>query len=100
MTHRSGVLGLAKAPTDTSLAAIGSALSVIEDEIATLTRRVGLLESQWSGEAQDAFRQAMRECERSLSDLHRLADRLNRVATVSVTRLDEFDRRRASAWNR
>lgn len=100
MIRRTARLGLKKVSVDNSLAAITVALSSIDDELVTLARRVDRLESEWSGEAREAFGHAMRDCRATLADLHSIASSVTRVAQGSVARLDEFDRRRASAWHR
>ena len=98
MTGRARGIGLHKQNVDSSLDTIDGALREIEAEIETLQRKVTKLESQWDGDAREAFSVAMRECRETLVEMHRVGAGLNRVARTSVTRFDEFDRRRSSAW--
>ena len=91
-------IGLHKVNVDSSLDTIDLALREIEGEIETLQRKMTKLESQWDGDAREAFSVAMKECRATLLELHRVGVALNRVARTSVTRFDEFDRRRSGAW--
>ena len=98
MTSTAKGIRLRKAPVDAALAEVDRALAEIATELETLQRRVVRLESQWDGEAREAFSTAMADSRRALLDLHRIGAALNRVARESVTRFDEFDRKRSSAW--
>lgn len=100
MSSRARSMGLSKAPVDNALSRITAALADIDAELDLLDRRVDALEAGWSGEAREAFSVAMRECRAALADLHHIGSGLTRVAQHSVTRFDDFDRRRASAWSR
>ncbi|NIH53265.1 WXG100 family type VII secretion target [Lysinibacter cavernae] len=81
-----------------SLSQIESAVRAIDTEIERLRSRMLLLESSWSGEAQQSFFSRMRKCEAQLNRLQHLAADARRVAQTSVTRLNEFDNQRAVAW--
>lgn len=98
MTGR--VLGLRSAHVHNALENVSRALGAIEDDLATLAHRVERVQAQWSGEARDAFAEAMQECTTTLTGLQQIGAALTRVAQGSVARIEDFDRRRASAWHR
>lgn len=91
------------------LKAVGAkgALVIIDngiDEIArildALRDETALLESGWDGEAREAMSVAVRDWTASLERLRLSARGASRVAGRTVERVDEFDRRRAGAWQR
>ena len=98
MTGRPRGISLRKDNVDSALNNIDRAMEDIATELESLQTKVSKLESAWEGEARQAFSAAMRECRVALVELHRVGAALNRVARASVTRFDEFDRKRSSAW--
>lgn len=93
------MIRLHREPVDAALTDIDTALAAIEAELETLRVKARRLESSWDGEARAAFARAMRDCDAILVDLNRVASALTRVGHSSVTRIDEFDQRRVSAWS-
>ena len=82
----------------TGVAAIITGIDNIETELDQLEARIRQLESSWDGEAREAFSRASREWNESVAILHKMARDASNVATGSVARIADFDRRRASAW--
>ncbi len=94
------MIGLSKAPVDAAIGKIDHHLADIETQLDALATRVTQLQSQWDGEAREAFAEAMNEWKVEIVELHRIGAALNRVARTTVTRFDDFDHRRAGAWRR
>jgi len=84
----------------TGVAAILTGIDNIEAELDRLEARIHQLESNWDGEAREAFTRASRDWNESVKILHKMARDASNVATGSVTRIADFDRRRAGAWGR
>lgn len=100
MSGRAAGIRLRKQPVDAAIDNLDRAMDGIQEELDLLARRVARLEAEWDGEARRAFSAAMSDCRAQLVELHRIGAAFSRVARASVTRLDDFDRRRASAWQR
>ena len=82
------------------VAAIITGIDNIESELETLESKIRLLQSSWDGEAREAFTRANREWDESVNVLHKMARDASNIATGSVARFADFDRRRASAWGK
>lgn len=59
---------------------------------------VAALQARWDGEAREAFAVAMRDANASLRRLRKLASGAAAEAGTTIGALQEFDRRRQSAW--
>lgn len=81
-----------------SLQNISQSLSTIETTLIDLQRAVSALQSQWTGDAREAFAVAMADAHSSISRLRTIAVDATAEANAVLSNFDEFDRRRQSAW--
>lgn len=65
-----------------------------------LQTRMTLLESQWDGEAREAFHTAIRSAHQSLSNLRALGNRVTGEVRRHVEDVGAIETRRASVWRR
>jgi len=100
VTGRAVGIRLRKQPLDVAIDDLDRTMDGMQEDLDRLARRIALLETEWDGAARQAFSAAMSECRARLAELQRVGAAFSRVARTSVNRLDEFDRRRASAWQR
>jgi WXG100 family type VII secretion target len=78
--------------------AIDTGLKGVETQLDSLARQIAVLDDEWNGEAKEAFAEAMSEWTATVVEMRRIAAEATRVAAGSVTRIGDFDGRRASAW--
>lgn len=81
-----------------SLQKISQSLGRIETTLVDLQRAVSTLQSQWTGDAREAFAVAMADAHSSVSRLRTIAVDATTEANAVLSNFDEFDRRRQSAW--
>ena len=81
-----------------SLARIADSLQTMDLVLDELQREVATLQSRWNGDARDAFSTAMFDAHASVRRLRSIASAATTEASTVVGQLDDFDRRRQSAW--
>lgn len=81
-----------------SLHNISQSLGRIETTLIDLERAVSTLKSQWTGDAREAFAIAMADAHSSVGRLRTIAVDATTEAETVLSNIDEFDRRRQSAW--
>ena len=75
-------------------------LDGMEDTISRFHGRVETLQSQWSGQAQEAFNEAAVQLQAALVVMSHLARGLTAEAESHVSVIGMNDRRRVSVWRR